>query len=536
MDRDEFPNDVFGYHRRTRHAPQRYALGPAFLDWDSQPNGFRRFEGARLVPLPLGWEMPTPPFGQWAGTAAGALDLAGLGLFLELAFGLSAWKEAEGSRWPLRNNPSSGNLHPTESWVVLPALDGLSEAPGLYHYAPCEHGLEERRRLDALPMAVPAGGFLLALSSVPWREAWKYGERSFRYCQHDVGHALAGAAYAAACLGWGVRVLVQPGDDALAALLGLDRDDGAHPREAEHPDLIALVAPLAAPDWPGEAALLPVEGQWFGRANRLSDDPDPWPLVDRVLRFTRRGEGEGARALAPLSAAMAPLLPPPSAGEAAAVIRRRRSAQRMKKGAGIDRATFLRLLAATLPNADPVPWQAFPWTPRLALMVLVHQVEGVEPGLYALIRDPAQLADLQAGCDPAFAWSPLPDCPLPLYLLEARALRTEASSLSCLQAIAGHGAFCVCMLADFRRTLVEDGAWAYRRLHWEAGMIGQALYLEATAAGRSGTGIGCFFDEPVLDLCGIDGTELAWQALYNFTVGEAMEDGRISTHPPYLRA
>jgi len=33
--------------------------------------------------------------------------------------------------------------------------------------------------------------FYLALTSIPWREAWKYGERAFRYCQHDLGHALA---------------------------------------------------------------------------------------------------------------------------------------------------------------------------------------------------------------------------------------------------------------------------------------------------------------------------------------------------------
>ena len=32
---------------------------------------------------------------------------------------------------------------------------------------------------------------LVALTSIHWREAWKYGERAFRYCQHDLGHAIA---------------------------------------------------------------------------------------------------------------------------------------------------------------------------------------------------------------------------------------------------------------------------------------------------------------------------------------------------------
>ncbi len=32
-------------------------------------------------------------------------------------------------------------------------------------------------------------------------------------------------------------------------------------------------------------------------------------------------------------------------------------------------------------------------------------------------------------------------------------------------------------------------------LHWETGMIGQVLYLQAEAAGVRATGIGCYFDD-----------------------------------------
>lgn len=47
-------------------------------------------------------------------------------------------------------------------------------------------------------------------------------------------------------------------------------------------------------------------------------------------------------------------------------------------------------------------------------------------------------------------------------------------------------------------------------------MIGQLLYLEAKAAGLRSTGIGCFFDDPVHELLGLEGT--AFQDLYHFTV------------------
>ena len=63
---------------------------------------------------------------------------------------------------------------------------------------------------------LPPGSFLVGLGSVVWREAWKYGERAFRYCQHDVGHAVGSLSYAAACLGWRMEVLAAPGDDEVA--------------------------------------------------------------------------------------------------------------------------------------------------------------------------------------------------------------------------------------------------------------------------------------------------------------------------------
>ena len=44
---------VIHYHVRTKHHFHKYARSLGFLDWANQPNPFRRFEGARLVRLPL---------------------------------------------------------------------------------------------------------------------------------------------------------------------------------------------------------------------------------------------------------------------------------------------------------------------------------------------------------------------------------------------------------------------------------------------------------------------------------------------------
>ena len=60
------------------------------------------------------------------------------------------------------------------------------------------------------------------------------------------------------------------------------------------------------------------------------------------------------------------------------------------------------------------------------------------------------------------------------------------------------------MIADFDASLQEFGPSFYRHLFWESGVVGQVLYLEAEAAGARGTGIGCFYDDPVHDVLGLD--------------------------------
>src|SRR5438046_7647826 len=115
------------------------------------------------------------------------LSIDTVSLFCRYALSLTAWKRFHDTTWSLRANPSSGNLHPTEGYAVLPAIERLGDTPAVYHYAPKEHALERRAILDAkawseLGARFPEGSFLVGLSSVHWREAWEYGERAFRYC------------------------------------------------------------------------------------------------------------------------------------------------------------------------------------------------------------------------------------------------------------------------------------------------------------------------------------------------------------------
>jgi nitroreductase len=193
---------------------------------------------------------------------------------------------------------------------------------------------------------------------------------------------------------------------------------------------------------------------------------------------------------------------------------------------------FFAILARLLPGSGTPPFDALPWAPRVHLLLFVHRVEGLPRGLYLLVRNPEAAETLRGALRQSFAWTPAAGHPesLPLFLLEEGDSRSFARLASCQQAIASDSTFSLGMLADFEGSLGE-GPWWYRRLHWEAGMIGQALYLEAEAAGLRGTGIGCYFDDVVHETLGLAGGR--FRDLYHFTVGGAVEDGRLATRSAY---
>ena len=543
---------VLRYHERSTHHPHGFAPGPGRLDWANQPDPFRSYAGAPRVELPpaghdlsASWDDLHRP-----GTVVPRLfDRASLGAFFEMALGLTAWKEHGGSRWALRANPSSGNLHPTEGYALVPEAPGVPA--GLYHYLSRDHVLERRWTPPATTLParlLPPGAFLVGLASIHWREAWKYGERAFRYCQHDVGHALACVRYAAGVLGWSARLLETPGDDDVSAILGLDRDadlEALHPADREHPDGLVLVAPGVGGDAAVGRSDLGLEelcealrgGAWSGAPNPLSPEHVEWPAIADVANATvkpRTPAREASRTTAGVPRVTAPpgAETPGGAASAARLIRQRRSAVAMDGATAIPAAVFFALLDRLVPRSGIPPWDTLPWAPRVHPVLFVHRVDGLATGLYLLERSPDAHEPLREALRSSFAWERPAGCPegLRLFRLEVGDTRSLARFASCQQEIAADSAFAVAMLADLGPAL-DAGPWWYRRLHWEAGLLGQVLYLEAEVNGVRGTGIGCFFDDVVHETLGLaDGR---FRDLYHFTVGGAIEDRRLSTRPGY---
>ena len=564
---------VMRYHRETKHHFSRYARSLGYLDWENQPDPFRRYQGSPLIPLPLLNPDDAPPSPLYEdlyrpGAIAGAaVTVRNVSRFFEYALAISAWKQAGETRWALRSNPSSGNLHPTEGYLLIDQVPGLSPFPALYHYAPREHALELRAELPkagfrSLMQEFPASAFLIGFTSVHWRETWKYGERAFRYCQHDAGHAIGSARIAAQTLGWRMLLLEGLADNTVAALLGTDRAEDFENAEREHPDCLAVVwsADQQAGVSAGQPGSLPLflaidavrksaQKIWHGKANRLSrDDPVQWEYLNQVEGAAWKSSTEQRVVELNINRPAVETSIDPSARDphlyrgrpsAGQMIRQRRSAQAFDGKTSISIGSFFTMLARVMPRVDrelcerPMPWDVLPWEPAIHLALFVHRVDGLAPGLYMLAREPAKVGSLRMAMHQQFAWDSPPGCPedLPLFLLEAGDARQLAAQVSCGQDIAGDSAFSLGMIAEFEASLRRYGPWFYRRLFWETGVIGQVLYLEAEAAGVRATGIGCFFDDPVHQVFGFNGA--LFQSLYHFTIGGHVEDPRLTTLPPY---
>jgi SagB-type dehydrogenase family enzyme len=527
---------MIAYHERTKHHFDRYARSAGYMDWNNQPNPFRLYEGAARIDLPLATPAPAMTYGQvYAPVREPGVPIShdSVGLFLEYTMGISAWKAAGQSRWALRVNPSSGNLHPTECHLIMPPAPGLPG--GIYHYSPLLHALEKRASLpptlsDLLQCHFSGPGFLVALSTIFWRESWKYGERAYRYCNLDGGHALAALALGARLNHWRMTGVSGAGDDQIGTLLGFHQTDWA-PLEAEVPEMICWVAVdnagIAIPRTLSEELTTACAGIPFaGRPNRLSRKPVDWSAITRAADAARKPADTTTPDLVET--------PPSPVGSAdtlsaGSVFQRRRSAVSYNPNRTIPADTFLAILDRTRPRSGQAPFDAAMTSPAVQLLLFVHRVEDLAPGLYLFNRAPRQLEAMRSACREEFLWRPAA-ADLPLYLLREGDMTRDAMTLSCHQDIAGDSAVALAMLAPFG-TVLENRAHLYRHLHWECGMIGQVLYLEATAQGLGGTGIGCFFDDGVHELLGLK--DNAFQDLYHFTIGHPIEDTRVTTLPAY---
>lgn len=507
---------VFSYHDQTKHRPLRYAKSMGYMDWATQPNPFRSYINTKQIKMPLALMNDTPEYSSiFNNLKPQEFKMETISQFFQFSLGLAAIKVSGDNSWALRCNASSGNLHPSEAYFITNDIDDIKS--GVYHYAPKNHSLELLTKTKS-SFDLPKKSFLIAISSIVWREAWKYGERAWRYTQLDCGHAQRALDVSAFMLGWNIKQL-NVSDDDISSLIGLNQNERYTKQEKEYPDMLLLISRKKNNSTFNVSKILEsLQDTYDGKANQLSPSWHKWDILDKIESATKE------KIIEIKNIETAPIRRSPTK-ESKTIVMSRRSAQMMdKNNSKISFLEFENILRSVCISLNDKPC-------AINLVLFVHNVENLESGIYILIRNNQHKSQLQKLMKDSFIWKKAEKTKLDLYLLEAGDVKGVSKQISCSQDIASDGAFSLGMLAEFTTQLENYGAHRYKELYWECGAIGQQLYLEATSLDLSATGIGCFLDDIFHQLLELKTNE--YQSLYHFTIGRAIIDNRLSSIQPY---
>ncbi len=459
------PDPAAVLHALTQHgSPTDRSLLVDFqpLDPSNRPAPFKRYVGPETRPLPTefgesGTRAADVLSGQGRPAAAAGLDVTTLARLLFFTAGVTRTSASPAFEEPtyFRTAMSAGNLHPVEVYAVCAGVDGVPD--GVHHFAPRELGLTTLRS----GTVTPGPACSLVFTGIPWRTAWKYGERGFRHLYWDAGTMMANLLAMADACGLDARVWTGFVDHDVARLVGVDG-------VTEFP--LALVSIGTGDEIDAPTELRPIDVD----VERISPHPIDFPLVTRTQRAGALADAtevaEWRERAVDGSPTRVRLDPPPDTTDDSIeeVILRRGSTRIMRPDTA--RAALLHWGMAAAARPAPADFAA-PGTTLLEHNLSVHGIEGVEPGACRW-RD----GDLE--------------------LVRPGEFRELTQQLCLNQPLGGESAYTAFHSAPLDTVLGALGPRGYRVAQLEAGLASGRLSLAAFTLGCGATGL-TFFDEPV---------------------------------------
>ena len=134
----------------------------------------------------------------------------------------------------LRTAPSAGALYPLEIYLVAANVKDLN--PGIYKYSPQDHTLQkisEGDKRDEISNAslkqesITSASAIVVITAIYERTSVKYGKRTERYVNMEVGHVGQNIYLQAVSLGLGTVMIGAFTDEALKKVINLP--DYEHP-------------------------------------------------------------------------------------------------------------------------------------------------------------------------------------------------------------------------------------------------------------------------------------------------------------------
>ncbi|MEY7850247.1 SagB family peptide dehydrogenase [Natrarchaeobius sp. A-rgal3] len=508
-------------HERTKHSPESVRSGGRGLNFENKPTPYKAYVDRPAVamvdrirpPQQSALSTIAEPSADGAtgertagdDTRARIPDLEALTTLCYYAAGVTKTIDRRGRSIPFRAAATTGALYHVDLYVVCADIDGL--AAGVYHFDPRTLSLDVLREGEyrsVLAAATNHDGVADAPLSVVttstwWRNAWKYGDRTFRHAFWDSGTTLANLLSVAHALEYRAEIVTGFADEPVAQLLGVDPTreapleivpigaGGGTPSSADRP-FVEPIEPETEPLSPNEREFPLIHDAWAAGTLADGDAAESWRFgasADGVETRGTREPGGGERvALDPVDHETA------SSRPLHRTIRRRGSCREYvrepisfrKLSTVLDRA--VRGVPMDVPRGGILEDSADgdgtdgdrPPLSFVDAYVIANGVSGLESGTYHYHPAAGELELLRAG-----------------------EFRREASHLALDQRLGGDAAACIYFLADLEAVVDAYGDRGYRVAQLEAAVTAGRLYLGTYAHRRlGGTGL-TFYDDLVAD-------------------------------------
>ncbi len=223
------------YHNATKHWEWSIRASPHYLDWSNQPIPLKIYTTIEAIPLPRDAEQTGIAALSAIAASSAATDmeriprLEDLARILYFSAGITKKKLYTGGEIYFRAASCTGALYEFELYLVCSDLPELKA--GVYHFGPGDFALRLLRVGDHRGVLVHATAgepsivhapAIIVCAGTYWRNAWKYGTRTYRHFGWDNGTILANMLAMSAALQMPAKIVLGFVDSDVNALLDLD--------------------------------------------------------------------------------------------------------------------------------------------------------------------------------------------------------------------------------------------------------------------------------------------------------------------------
>jgi SagB-type dehydrogenase family enzyme len=499
------------YHEATKHSEISIMTSKHYLDLEDRPLPFKTYTELSSYPLPLDFPQPTlnaitsisKIYPQTSESISGdvittVIDIKRVAEILFFSGGITRQIKYPFSTFYMRAASATGALYPIELYIICQDLTDLKA--GVYHFGPADFGLTQIRKGDYRPELAASAGDNLAivtapitiiLTSIAWRNAWKYQARSYRHWFWDSGVIAANLLATTISMGLPTRLITGFVDDIVSRLLCLEDK-----REAAVA-MAAIGIGLSKDSLPKDDKRIPYLG--IPKVRPLSkkgeiDYPEIWRLNNSSKLFSKEEVKEWINynnnniSSIPVADNQSSIITQtldrqtklikqynnsPNVARLGEVILRRGSSRRFARSS----VSFSILSTILHSTTIGIPLDIFKedGDSLIDIYLIANDIDGLTPGAYFFNRMSRHLEELKRNISRNMSG----------YLCLGQSLFSDASAV-------------LFLMTDLQSVLRSLGNRGYRVSQFEAGIIAGKIYLAAYAQGIGASG-STFFDDAVTE-------------------------------------